>query len=207
MPVLIFDGTLKTTKADNQSTYPSTQWTQIYGAPPNETADSVVQTSDGGYAIASSNSSTQTVGPTSYEALLIKTDSLGSQLWSNTFNETTQCGVSDSIMQTNDGGYVLACSTYSGIGIPTAFLVKINSAGNQLWYDEGLICTIGFAVQTSDEGFVLGGSFGMNGFTSSAYIWLNKTDSSGNLIWGKIYGNDSYASSMMQTGDGGYLID
>ena len=36
------------------------QWTQIYEEPPNETAMSVVQTSDGGYAIAGANSSTNT---------------------------------------------------------------------------------------------------------------------------------------------------
>ncbi len=205
--VLIFDGASKTIKADVISTDPIlTQWTQIYGTPPNETAESVLQTKDGGYAIACSNGSTQTVGPMEYEALLIKTDSSGNQLWSNTYNEATNYGVSDAIIQTNDEEYALACSTYSGIGIPTAFLVKINSTGNQLWYNESLICTLGFVVQTSDEGFVLGGSFGMNGFTSSAYIWLNKTDSSGNLVWDKTYGNDSYASSIVQTSDGGYLI-
>jgi len=153
-------------------------WNRTYGGQESGEASSVVQTSDGGYAIAGGGF-----------ANLIKTDANGIQQWAKTYGE-----VASSVVQTSDGGYALA-----GGGL----LVKTDSAGNQLWSK-----TYGGSdlVQTSDGGYILAGrtSFGAGGYD----FRLIKTDASGNYLWNKIFGgsNNDIARSVVETGDGGYAI-
>ena len=66
---------------------------------------------------------------------------------------------------------------------------------------------IGNSIQeTSDHGFIIAG---LNERTNgdSAKAFLSKTDSQGNLIWTKFFGNDieSMAYSVIQASDGGYF--
>jgi hypothetical protein len=195
---------LQTGKAANPYTI---FWTKTYGAPPNETADAVVQTIDGGYSIAGSNNSyTGSNFPNGSNAFLTKTDSTGNQLWTKTYRlGGLQLGVS-SVIQTSDKGYALAYSVQNPVS-GNAYLVKTDLAGNQLWLDESTVSTC-FVVQTSDGGFVWGGTSGIPSLQQPYYIWLNKTDSAGNQIWGKTYGNgnQAIAYSIVQTTDGGYAI-
>ena len=93
------------------------QWNKTYGGPYNDNAWSLVQTSDGGYAIAGYNAS---IG----DALLVRTDSNGNQIWSKTYggpgNDTA-----NSVVEASDGGYVLAGSTDSyGAGKNDFWLVR-----------------------------------------------------------------------------------
>ena len=186
---------------------PPIEWSKTYGVPPNATANSLVQTSDGGYALVGENSSLFKGGaPQVFTALLIKTDSSGNQLWNKNYGPLALSGDAD-VIQTNDGGYALACNAQTGVVGFGTFLIRTNSAGNQLWnYSSDPFFITCSVVQTSDGGLVWGGYTSPSYSPGPRYIWLNKTDSLGNQIWGKTYGNQSHAYSMVQTIDGGFAL-
>jgi len=119
-----------------------------------------------------------------------------------------------SVIQTGDGGYVLAGYTRSyGAGGHDFWLVKIDSAGNHLWnrtyggayYDEAYS-----TVQTSDGGYALAGTIYTFGsiYADESYGYLVKTDSLGNMEWSKTYGGTDYitAHSVVQADDGGFAV-
>ena len=180
------------------------QWNKTYGGVGSEYAFSVVQTSDGGYALAGETY----LGPSSDDAYLVKTDSSGNMQWSKTYGGA-KTDRFNSIVRTRDGGYALTGFTYSfGAGIDDVYLVKTDSSGNLQWnktfggtgYDGAYSL-----VQTSDNGYVLTGSTTSFG-ASNGGVYLVKTGSSGNLQWNKTYGNNVLGQSVIQTSDGGYAV-
>ena len=185
----------------------TTGWSQTYGGSGDDEAYSVVQTSDGGYALVGYTNSS---GAGSYDFWLIKTNSSGGMLWNQTYG-----GPGDdeaySVVQCNDTGYAVAGYTNSyGIGETNAWLVKTDSSGNMQWSQTygGRAENIAYSViQTSDGGYALAGytdSFGAGSYD----FWLVKTDSSGNMVWSQTYGGsgDDEAGWVIQTSDGGYAL-
>jgi hypothetical protein len=169
----------------------STMWTQTYGGDGWDSVESVIQTSDGGYALAGRTKSFSSGG---YEFWLIKTDSLGNMEWNRTYGY----GLALSVVQTADGGYALA-------GVDR--LVKTDSEGNMEWnqtYGEGRVNCM---VQTSDGGYALAGTTAVV-VVSSADFWFAKTDALGNLQWERNYGGPEReaAASVIQTSDSGYAL-
>jgi hypothetical protein len=104
LPNMLTKGFL--TKADANGV---AQWTQIYSdSSTNRTIWLLAgtQTSDGGFALAGNfNETTQ---PTDGFVYLIKTDSGGNVQWDQTFFSVV--GYARSVIQTGDGGYLLACA-------------------------------------------------------------------------------------------------
>ena len=105
----------------------ASSWAQKYGGVNHDASYSLVQTDDGGYALAGSTDSA--VGAGEKDFWLVKTDADGNQLWSRTYggagNEEAQ-----SLVQTSDGGYALAGSTDSfGAGDYDFWLVKTDENG------------------------------------------------------------------------------
>jgi hypothetical protein len=165
----------------------STMWIQTYGGDGYDTAEAVIQTSDGGYAIAGR---TKSFGSGGYEFWLIKTDSLGNMEWNKTYGS----GSAYSVVQTSDGGYAIAGS----------MLVKTDSEGNMQWNRSYGGTAM---VQTSDGGYALAGST-IVAPAVEAYFRLVKTDALGYRQWNKTYPRGAYdlAQSVIQTSDGGYAI-
>ncbi|HZK60595.1 MAG TPA: hypothetical protein VFC41_00875, partial [Anaerovoracaceae bacterium] len=87
---------------------PAIEWRKTYEG---LQANSVIQTSDGGYAIAGAASS-------SGGATLIKTDSSGNVQWERALGNAV------SLAQTSDSGYILFCKNGD--------VVKTNTNGNSL---------------------------------------------------------------------------
>ena len=183
------------------------EWNKTYGGTSRDVANALVQTSDGGYAIAGY---TESFGAGSYDFWLVKTDAYGNAQWNKTYGGTNDDWAL-SLVQTSDGGYAMAGSTYSfGAGRYDFWLVKTDSAGNLEWNktyggtnDDWALSL----VQTSDGGYAIAGetwSFG----AGDADFWLVRTDAAGNVHWNKTYGGPDFdaASSLVQTSDGGYAI-
>jgi hypothetical protein len=141
---------------------PSTEWAKTYGSGTAELATSVVQTSDGGYAIAG-----LTYSHLSNEDFwLVKTDTMGVMEWNQTYGGSSP-EYAFSLVQTSDGGFVIAGSTMSfGSGADDFWVVKTDSVGTMEWNKTygGPTLDPGYSmIQTSDCGYAIAGgtySFG-----------------------------------------------
>jgi len=185
-------------------------WSKTYGGTNDDEAWSIVQTSDGGYALAG-GIVIYSINDTCVDSWLVKTDSAGNMQWNRTYGGA---GTNElfSIVQTSDGGFALAGHTDSfGVGASDFWLVKTDSVGNMQWNQSygGVGEDVAYSiVQTSDGGYALAG------YTSSfnTYLgydfWLVKVDSVGVMQWNETYGGTGAeeAYSIIQTSDGGYAL-
>jgi hypothetical protein len=182
------------------------QWTKTIGGSSYEWANSIMQSSDGGYVIAGY---TKSFGA-GYDMYVVKLDSRGNVQWTKTIGGGNDDGAI-SIIQSSDGGYVIAGGTESfGAGKTDIYVVKLDSAGNVVWTktiggsDDDFAYSI---IQSSDGGYVVAGytrSFGA-GYDD---MYVVKMDSSGNVVWTKTIGGSYYdgADSVIQSSDGGYVV-
>jgi len=183
--------------------YGNMEWNKTYGGPSHDGARSVVQTSDGGYALVGYTWPSYAANS---EILFIKTDSYGNMQWNRTYSGEYMVDIAYSVVQTSDGGYALAGQTVSSETFTYDFwLIKTDANGNAQWnktYDQQFGEDIAYSIiKTSDEGYALAGHCGSD-------LWLVKTDSYGNMEWNMSYGGAAgdEARSIVQTSDGGYVL-
>jgi hypothetical protein len=183
------------------------RWSRTYGGTDNDEPRSIIQTSDGGYALAGFTFP----GASNADFWLVKTDASGNALWNKTYGGTGD-DTAYSVVQTGDGGYALAGYTYSfGAGGNDFWLVKTDASGNQQWNKTygGTSYDYAYSIVKTrpDGGFALAGATYSSGAGSEDF-WLVKTDASGNVLWNKTYGGtgDDRATSIVQTRDGGYVL-
>lgn len=186
---------------------------KTFGGIERDGAFSLIQTSDGGFALAGF---TRSYGAGNSDAWLVKTDINGLVLWNKTYG-----GLLDeearSVFQTKDEGYLLAGSTNSyGIGGKDVWLVKTDANGLVLWnktYGGTQLDFVGSLIQTTDGGFALAG-FTINWLDFVALgngggdMWIVKIDESGNIQWNQTYKGekDERIYAIIQTIDGGFAL-
>jgi outer membrane protein assembly factor BamB len=177
-------------------------WNKTYGGTATDQGVSLIQTSDGGYAISGFTGS---FGAGGQDAWLIKTDANGNMLWNKTYGgNTTDQALS--LVQSGDGGYALAGYTNSlGAGGQDAWLIKTDTAGNMLWnktYGGSANDGVVHMIQTADGGYALAG------WGNTSEVLLVKTDAMGNMQWNQTYGGagTDIAYALLQASDGGYLL-
>ena len=101
-------------------------WSQTYGGEYDDVAYGLVETSDGGYALAGF---TESFGAGSYDFWLVKIDGSGNLEWNRTYGGTGDDGA-HSLVETSDGGYALAGKTRVVGGGSTEFwLVRTDALG------------------------------------------------------------------------------
>jgi hypothetical protein len=175
-------------KTDAQGTI---EWEKTYERTANDFPDSLISTFDKGYALINGGSK------------LFKFDLNGNLEWNR--NLIGGYGA-NSLIQTNDGGYVIAGFSGDPLKDETDhfWLTKTDEQGHNVWnktYQTIVAGTATAVMQTEDGGYAMVGVMrGDVGFV--------KTDSSGELEWFKKYEkNDSdFGSQIFQTGDGGYMV-
>jgi hypothetical protein len=186
--------------ADFVSASSSEGWIRTYGGTNRDIAESLIQSSDGGYALAGYTNSS---GGGGYEFWLVKSDSSGNMEWNKTYG-IAGSNFGKCAMQTRDGGYAVAGDTDSG-----AWLVKTDSTGNMEWNRTyGGSTSASWIVQTNDGGYALAGANVVSSTGADAF-WLVKTDQSGYTLWSKTYTEQvvsGVAQSAIQTLDGGYAM-
>ncbi|MFZ7137775.1 MAG: NosD domain-containing protein [archaeon] len=171
------------------------QWNKTYGGEHSDRAHSLVQTSDGGYAIG---------GTLGSDFGLIKTDSGGNVEWNQSYGEIFEYAYC--LIQTSDDGYALVGfkGKYASFENTDCWLVKTDKFGNMDWNQTfgSTRVDIGHTlIQTSDGGYVIAGE-------SAHGCWLIKTDTNGNLEWNQTYyelGNGAF-NSVLEHSDGGYVL-
>ncbi len=184
-------------------------WSKTVGGSGAEIGNSIIQTPDGGYAIGGYTTS---YGAGYTDIYALKLDSGGSLLWTKTIGGTNG-DEGQSIIQADNGGYVIAGSTRSyGEGNHDVYIIKLDSNANLLWtktvggtgWDDGMS-----VVQTNDGGYAICGYSDSNS-NSTSYSYVVKLDSSGSLQWTKHVGangfNTDNSYSIFQTADGGYAL-
>jgi predicted secreted protein len=184
------------------------QWNKTYGgAGSDQSFNAIVQTRDGGYAIAGITTS---FGAGGIDAWLVKVNSTGDMQWNKTYGGARSDYVY-SIVQTGDEGYSMCGWTdSSGAGGFDFWLIKTDAVGNLVWsktYGGTGREDNSYIVQTSDQGYAIIGrtnSFGAGGND----IWLVRTDGAGNMQWNKTYGGTASELGVMLalTSEGGFAI-
>jgi len=155
------------------------EWDRTYGGTYHESGHHVEITNDGGYVISGWKS---TNSPGSQDIWVIKTDSLGYQVWDYTFGNVGTNDVGYCIHQTGDFGYVI--TGYAGGDM---FLLKIDLNGiqewNQVYTTGGSMSDGGYYVrQTSDGGFIISGyTEHYLIVTGDLDLWLVKTNPQGSI--------------------------
>ncbi|HIC37799.1 MAG TPA: choice-of-anchor D domain-containing protein, partial [Candidatus Marinimicrobia bacterium] len=193
-------------KTDSQG---QEEWIQTYGENSLfEWGTSVQQTTDGGYIITGVVGYYDEFESLYYvDVLLLKTDSQGDTLWTNTLG-SEDINIGNSVQQTADNGYIVTGWMRPNDDDENVLLIKTDSNGNEEWNQTfgGSSNDAGNSVQqTEDGGYIITGykySFGDHD------VWLIKTASNGDSLWTRIIGGSisDMGNSVQQTADGGYII-
>ncbi len=184
-----------------------TTWSKLYGGSGRDIALSVVQTSDGGFAVGGYTTSK---GLGYSDMWLLKLNALGNLTWDKTFGSSGADAIY-SMLQMSDGSFALGGYTgHRNYGS----LLKVSTSGNKIWEKHfGEIYTSltrAPLVQTSDGGFAVAGAKIHSGSGGSRDFWVAKLDASGNKIWEKTFypklAMHDEATSIVQTSDGGFAV-
>ncbi len=183
-----------------------TLWTKTYGNTGYDEAQSIKQTSDGGFIMVGQTATVDYAG----DVYLVKTDANGLLVWSTAFGTATKFDFGYSVRQTSDGGYIIAGLTNStGAGLRDVLLIKTNSTGVLQWsktYGGAADDEARSVEETADGGFIVSGF--TQSYGSGYQMYLIKTNSTGNVTWSKTFGGGGFelGYSVKQTSDGGYVL-
>ncbi len=184
------------------------QWVKTYGGSGNAKANSIQQSSDGGYIVAGH---TQSLDAGSQDIWILKLDVSGNIQWQKTYGGNGS-DEATSIQQTSDGGYVVAGSTTSsGTGAKDIWVSRLDQSGNIQWQKTygGISDDEASAIlQTPDEKYLVVGSTYLEG-ASKKDLLVMRLDKDGNIEWQRAYGGgtgDDVIHSMQQTSDGKYIL-
>ncbi|MBI5539589.1 MAG: T9SS type A sorting domain-containing protein [Bacteroidia bacterium] len=186
-------------------------WTKVYGGYFFDRINDIQQTSDSGFVFIGSTSSFGPSAPNWTSAYLIKTDNIGNIKLSYAYGGS-ESDVANSILQTNDNGYIFAGGTQSfGVGVSDIFVVKTDSLGNVVWANSyGTIASEGASVilPASYNGYIVIGKVYKDIYNNDGDIFMMKIDSLGSILWSYAYGGtlEDHPYSAKQTSDGGYII-
>ena len=181
-------------------------WDKTFGGIEADMANSIIQTEDGGYAVAGF---TWSKGAGRQDFWVIKLYEDGSKEWDRTFGGS-EADVIYSIIQTKDEGYAVAGKTRSIASGEKAWVIKLNKRGNKVWDNTFAKRTddeIFSIIQTVDEGYAVCGYTGAKDW-GEVDCWVIKLDENVNTVWDNIFGGIGWdeTNTILQTEDGGYVV-
>ena len=202
-------------------------WQKCFGGNNQDTGNSVVQTSDGGYILSCntfSNNGQVSGNHGTTDAWIVKLTTSGEIVWQKCFGGSN-FDSAVSIQNTTDGGYVFIGNSSSNNGDVSGthsttttdyWVAKISAIGVLQWQkalggtsDEVATCIR----QTSDGGYIISGRTAstngdVTGFHGWNDYWIVKINSTGTLVWQKTFGGtqEEVAWDVIQTADGGYIV-
>jgi hypothetical protein len=230
------DGDLLSNKGDSDAwvvkltSSGAISWSHSLGGSDKDHASAVAPTSDGGYIIAGgvrSGDFDVTNHHGDFDYAVYKLSATGVLQWKKFMGGSGKDVVGDhsvtgAVLQTPDGGYILAGNTNSNNGDVVGnhgsydgWIVKLNDTGGIVWQK----CLGGslddqtfYLQQTPDSEYVIAGaSNSVDGQVSGGHggydFWMSKLSSVGDLTWQQCYGGTGYevAFRVQPTFDGNYI--
>jgi hypothetical protein len=209
----------------------SIEWNLLLGGSNSDYGFGIQQTGDGGYILIGPtfSSASGDVTGTNHggdDIWVVKLNAAGTVAWQRLLGGIYY-DYASSILQTSDGGYVLAGGSQSSNdgdvwnsnhGDWDVWVVKLTSSGSMTWQNllGGSRYEIARSIrQTSDGGYILIGptfSSASGDVTGTNHggqdIWVMKLTSGGTLAWQKVMGGSSSEDglSIQQTSDGSYIL-
>jgi hypothetical protein len=223
---------------DNDNSNPREQDIEIdfiatLGGSKNESAQAVVNTTDGGYAILGYSQSMDgdvlNKSNESYDYWMLKFDANNQLQWQKTYGGSDDDRGID-LIQTSDSGYAIIGKSKSNdlevsenAGFDDFWVSKLDSSGAIIWE-----YSFGFAgsdtpysiIQTNDDGYLLSGVLDVSASNEQGNrnsilsrhaggdYWVIKLNASGVKQWSNYYGGSftDTAYDAIQTEDDGYII-
>ena len=204
------------------------KWNNCYGGDAYEEGLSLSQTIDGGFIISgfttSFNGDVVGLHGVREEFWVVKTDSIGNLMWQKCLGgiETEEA---TKIIQTSDSGYLVVGETESidqdisgNHGGYDIWAAKLTSNGVKQWakcYGGSLWDDLSTCIQTTDSGFLIAGQSSSDDGqvsgqhnSSTADIWIVKTNSIGEIQWQKCFGGNGgeAPAEIIPSSDGGFYI-
>ncbi len=201
------------------------QWQKSLGGSGIDQAQSIQQTTDGGYIVAgytNSSNGNVVIHHSLFDYWIVKLSNSGALQWTKTLGSNGN-DKAYSIQQTTDGGYIVAGQSDSANGDVLSnhggfdyWIVKLDTIGQIQWqksFGGSLEDDATYVQQTVDGGYIVGGqSASSNGDVTGNHgvldCWIVKLNNVGTLEWQKSFGgtNNDYIHSIQQTTDGGYIF-
>lgn len=210
------------------------EFIKTFGGSKNESAQSIVKTQDGGYAILghaqSNDGDIQNKTNESFDYWLLKFDSSDNLQWQKTYGGTDDDRGTD-IIQTADNGFAILGSSKSNDGdvlenngFEDFWISKLDASGNIVWEK-----SFGFAgadngislIQTNDGGYLLsgvldvsasGGEGNSKSLTAKRHAggdyWVIKLNATGEKQWSRFFGGTFTDTSYdaIQVENNNYII-
>lgn len=210
------------------------EWNRNYGGSGQDLGQSLVQTTDGGYALTGYAQSADGDGSSNegfHDNWILKLDALGAIEWERSYGFSGHDHSYD-IVQTSDGGFFFVGflditsaradgysekgNSLTRHGVGEFWGTKIDAHGNVEWrsYYGGTNNDRAHAVvQSDDGGFVMSGfsestDFDISNSKGSYDFWVLKIDDKGELLWERSFGGSGIEISqdIAKTNDNGYVI-
>lgn len=210
------------------------QWNKTYGGSKDDRGQSLVQTSDGGYALtgyAMSDDGDGSVNNGFHDNWVLKVDAQGELEWEKSFGYSGHDHSYDIVTTEDEGFFFTGFLDISSAradgntekngsltrhGVGEFWGTKIDKNGELQWrgYFGGSNNDRSHAVVRADDGgFVMAGFTESNDFdisnTQGSYdFWMVKIDGNGNLLWERSFGGSGIEISydIAKTLDGGYVL-
>ncbi len=196
---------------------PAIEWQRCYGGSSLEEGHAIIQTADGGYAVAGASQNTQG----NWFVFVVKTDANGNIQWQRNLggNGTDKAYA---VRQTMDGGYIVVGITSSNNGDVSgnngggdSWVVKLDAGGVIDWQR----CLGGPGGETAydvllqpDGGYLVASGTNASGGDVSEHFggadyWFVKIDDEGDILWEKSFGGSGtdLLSRVLSTQDGGFI--
>jgi hypothetical protein len=213
----------------------SLEWVKNYGGTAEETAQSVIITEDGGYAVLGYSNSTDIDLDTKTLAVndywLLKLNKQGEVIWNKTYGGSKD-DRGQSVIQTLDGGYAITGYSMSddmdasqNQGFHDNWILKLDNSGNIEWEK-----SFGYSghdhsydlLQTADGGFFVAGFLDITAALADessnkgssltrhgvGEFWGTKVSASGEIEWRNYFGgtNNDRAHAVENAHYGGYIL-
>ncbi len=191
------------------------EWEKLYGGDDYDRANSIIETSDGGYVVAGhaqSYGAEYDPEPNAKKDLwIMKLESDGEQAWERLYGDPDSGDGAKSVKETADGGYIVAGFTaMDGNGDYDFWVLKLDEFGRLDWEETygGNYPEVAYSIDlTSDGGYVVAGETWSYGAGNNDF-WVLKLNSIGHVAWSNTFGDDRFegAKSVQQTSDNGYIV-